>query len=378
MPSTVSALYVHVPFCRRRCAYCDFYSRVLDTGLVPSLVEALCFELRRHRELCDLRPATVFVGGGTPTVLPAGALAALLASCGTDVVRDGTLEFTVEANPATVTPEVARTLAGASVNRVSLGAQSFDNDELATLERLHTPGEVGATMRACREHGITRISLDLIFGIPGQTLASWRSSLQAAIALGPEHMSCYGLTYESGTPLHARREAGTVTPIDPDLEADMYEATIDDLAAAGYHHYEISNFAKPGAECRHNLVYWRNEPYVGVGPSAAGFVNGVRYQNVADVAEYVRRVTAGNSPREFEERLDDEQRAKETAMLALRLSDGIDRAGFAARFGHDPLAFFRDAVDKHVAAGLLEVTDTNIRLTRRGCLLADTVIVDFL
>lgn len=373
----VPALYVHVPFCRTRCGYCDFYSRVLDPAAVVPLVDALLAELRQAKLQRDLAFDTIFVGGGTPTVLPPSQLERLLQSCRRLIRSAGDVEFTVEANPATVDAETSHVLAAAGVNRVSIGAQSFDADELRVLERTHRPEQVGQTVAMCREHGLRRISLDLIFAIPGQTLSSWLATLRAAIALEPEHLSCYGLTYEAGTRLHAELEAGRVARVDHDLEADMYEATIDTLAAAGYQQYEISNFARPGAECRHNLTYWHNEPYLGIGPSAAGYVDGVRYKNVPDIADYVASIKAGRSPRCEEERLPPERAARETAMLALRLNEGLNRPRFADRFGQDPVAFFAAALAKHVADGLLEVTPTAIRLTRKGLLLANTVIADF-
>ena len=203
-------------------------------------------------------------------------------------------------------------------------------------------------------------------------------SVSAAIALEPEHLSCYCLAYEPGTHLHRQWQAGRIARVDPDLEADLYELTIDTLAAAGYQQYEISSFARPGAECRHNLTYWHNQPYLGIGPSAAGLVGGVRYKNVADTAEYVRAIRSGRSPRCEEERLTPKQRAGEMAMLALRLTEGLNRRGFAARFGQDPVDFFAHAAERHLRDGLLEVTATAIRLTRAGRLLADTVIADFL
>lgn len=377
MSSPCRSLYVHVPFCRRLCGYCDFYSQVLDPDTVGPLVDAVRSELTGATRGGGLTVDTIFVGGGTPTVLPADQLARLLAAlracaAGPDV------EFTVEANPATVTAEMANVLASAGVNRVSVGAQSFNPAELDVLDRTHRPEQVGETLATCRRAGIRRLSLDLIFGVPGQTLASWRESLQAALDLEPEHMSCYGLTYEPGTPLCERLDAGSVQRVDPDLEADMYETTIDVLAAAGLAQYEISNFARPGAECRHNLRYWHNEPYLGLGPAAAGFLNEVRYKNVADTAAYVAAIRAGRSPRAEEERLPPERRVRETAMLELRLTSGIDRRRFAARYKEDPVALFAAAIEPHRADGLLVVNETSIRLTRRGLLLADTVIADFL
>lgn len=381
-PAEVRALYVHVPFCRARCGYCDFYSELYRADAVQPLLNALSTELAGYASQRELALETVFIGGGTPTVLPAEALKQLLHIC-TIVARGRPSEFTVEANPATIDAQKAAVLVSAGVNRVSMGAQSFEPAELSVLERTHRPEQVPETIAICRSAGVRAVSLDLIFGIPGQSLQSWLFSLDQAIALEPEHISCYGLTYEPGTRLHAQAQARRVTPVDPDLEADMYEAAIDRLASAGFAQYEISNFARPGQQCRHNLTYWRNEPYLGVGPSAAGYLAGERYKNVADVAEYVRRIAAGADPREETERLPPEKCAGETVMLALRTVEGLSRARFAERFGQDPLTWFAQrnggsAIAQNVANGLLEVTPEAIRLTRRGMLVANDVMAEFL
>ena len=377
-PAPIQAVYLHVPFCRTLCGYCDFYSIVPAQCQISPLVDALIRELDQYASRHELAVATIFVGGGTPTTLPPAELRRLLARLRELPRGDVPLEFSVEANPATVTPEIAAVLAAEGVNRVSVGAQSFNHAELRVLERTHQPPQVAQTLAACRKAGLSRFSLDLIFAIPGQTLDSWLANLAAAITLDPGHLSCYSLTYEPGTRLHDQVQAGAVTPVDPDLDADMYEQTIDTLAAAGYEQYEISNFARPGAECRHNLAYWHNLPYLGIGPSAAGLVDGVRYKNIADVDEYTRGVLAGVSPRAEEERRTTEQRARETAMLELRLRAGINRAAFAERYGSDPVDFFAETVDRNVARGLIEVNETHVRLTRRGLLLGDTVMAEFL
>lgn len=377
-PSPCRSLYVHVPFCRRLCGYCDFYSRVLDPAAVAPLVDAVVQELAGYARRLAPRFDTIFVGGGTPTVLPPTELRRLLGALREYAAPADELEFTVEANPATVTDEVAATLVAAGVSRVSLGAQSFDVSELQALDRTHRPAEVGETIAKCRNVGIRQISLDLIFGIPGQTPASWLRTLQTALALQPDQLSCYGLTYEPGTPLCERLDAGLVQRVDADLEADMYEAALDVLPAAGYAQYEVSNFARLGAQCRHNLRYWHNEPYLGLGPAACGFIDEVRYKNVADTVAYVQAVQEGRSPRIEEERLLPDKRAGETAMLALRLAEGIDRRQFEQRFGQDPAVLFSRAIQQHGADGLLVVDEVSIRLTRAGLLVADTVVADFL
>ncbi|MCH8805556.1 MAG: radical SAM family heme chaperone HemW [Planctomycetes bacterium] len=374
----IRSLYVHVPFCHTLCGYCDFYSQVIDRRSVAPLVDALLLELQQLAAEHEIAIETLFVGGGTPTTLPPEELSRLLRALESLPRGEDTLEFTVEANPATVNSEIAGVLARHAVNRVSIGAQSFDPSELRVLERIHAPKQVVDTVAACRAAGIERINVDLIFGVPGQSLAAWESNLERVLELRTEHLSCYGLTYERGTPLFRQLQQGLVRRVDAEVEAEMYETTIDRLGAAGFGHYEISNFARPGRECRHNLRYWHNQTYAGIGPAAAGFVRGLRYKNVPDTAEYVRAIQAGRSPRIEHERLTLDRTARETAMLELRLIEGIDRRCFAERFGHDPMDLFRDAVAKHVELELLAVDEHALRLTRAGLLLADSVIADFL
>lgn len=397
MRPAIGSLYVHVPYCQTICGYCDFYSQVLDRSAATPLVDALRRELALLAETYTLRLDTIFVGGGTPTVLPPAELRRLLADL--RACREVESEFTVEANPATVTPEVAALLAEHGVNRVSVGAQSFDLAELRVLERLHQPSQVGETLRTLRAAGIDNINLDLIFAVPGQTLDGWRRNLDTALLLAPAHLSCYGLTYEPGTPLYEQWRSGQVQRADEELEADMFELTIDHLAAAGFEQYEISNFARPGSACRHNLVYWNNKPALGVGPSAAGFDGELRYRNVPDTAVYVRALqhepaeapgSPGRGglpilaapparwPRAEEERLTFDRAMRETAMLQLRLIAGIDRAAFHARFRHDPLELFPESGALLAADGLLDISAERVRLTRRGLLLANRVTAELL
>lgn len=383
----IRALYVHVPFCKNICGYCDFYKLGLNPAMVDPTVDALTAELDAAAQSHPLALRTIFFGGGTPTILPPDALDRLMHACAAHrdtraaAAADADLdawEFTVEANPATINDDLAARMRAAGVNRVSMGAQSFDRGELQFLDRTHNPAQVGESVATCRSHGIRAINVDLIFGVPGQSMASWRGSLEAAAALGVEHLSTYALTYEHGTVLHRRLHAGRFRAMENDDEAALYEQTMSDLDAAGYRQYEISNFARAGFECRHNMVYWRNEPHLSIGPSACGLVDGVRYKNAPDLKAYVEAIAAGRSPRVDEERLDREAQARETAMLALRLTRGLDRAAFEQRFARDPAKFFAEPIARHSADGLLELTNDALRLTRAGRLLADTVIADFL
>jgi len=377
-PEPCRSLYVHVPFCGSLCNYCDFYSVVLEPVLVAPLVDAALREVAAYARIRALDLDTFYIGGGTPTVLPLAELERLLTGVRAYASTTAEPEFTVEANPATVTAEVAGVLAACGVNRVSLGAQSFQPDELRTLSRRHQPEDVAATAATLRRHGLARLNLDLIFGIPGQTLERWERNLHTALQLAPDHLSCYGLTCDADTPLGRRLERGELQPVGEDLEADMYELAVDLLPTVGLLQYEISNFARPGCECRHNLRYWHNEPYLGIGPGASGYIDGVRYRNVADIRAYIERVSRGDSPWAEHERLPPDGRARETAMLELRLTSGIDRTRFAERFGADPAAVFADAVERHARAGLLVVDERTIQLTPAGRLVANRVMADFL
>lgn len=374
-------LYVHIPYCVSKCGYCDFYSVEIAGRDVGPLVEALVTELRgRVSRLAGSsdRIETVFMGGGTPTTLPLPQLRFIMAALA-DVLGDHQcLEFTVEANPGTVDPQRLEILVAAGVNRLSLGGQSFLPSELLWLERDHSPDEIAPAVALARTHGIERINLDLIFGIGGQTMATWDTSLSRALDLGVDHLACYGLTYEPGTRLDAMRRRGEVTPCDEELEADMYLHAIDRLAAAGYEQYEISNFAQPGQRCQHNLIYWLNEPYIGVGPSAAGYRDGTRYKNIASIREYTDRIGRTGEAVAETERLDAIGRAGETIMLQLRMTDGICIDRFVQHTGVDPRLALAEPLARMEREGLVTSTADSIRLTRHGLLVADAIIADLL
>lgn len=391
MSAPVESLYVHVPFCRNICGYCDFYKVPLQAELAGVTVDALLAELERLADRHPLALRTIFFGGGTPTELPSRELERLVRACAAHrasappsrrrtPVPAGldSWEFTLEANPATITVENAGILAAAEVNRISMGAHSFNPDELRFLDRKHRPEQIGESVAICRSAGIAAVNLDLIFGVPGQTRDTWIASLREAISLGADHLSCYALTYEHGTTLYRRLQTGRVLQMDNELEAELYELTMDYLEAAGLRQYEISNYARPGFECRHNIVYWLNQPCAAIGPSACGYIDGLRYKNVPDLRQYIDLVRAGRPPRALEERLDADAAARETAMLALRLNRGLDRAAFRARFGVDAQALFEPALRPHVECGLVEIDADGIRLTRAGRLVADSVLVDLM
>jgi oxygen-independent coproporphyrinogen-3 oxidase len=370
-----NAAYVHVPFCAHHCGYCDFAVTAGQDHLIDLYLEAVGEELRA---LGESRPvSTIFVGGGTPTHLSATQLDRLFQSLNRWFPREGRGEVSVESTPDSLTPEKLSVLTSHGVTRVSVGVQSFHAASLTSLDRLHRTSHIEPAVNAVRGAGL-ELSLDLIFAAPGSTIQTWADDLTAAIRLNPDHISTYGLTYEKGTPLWKQRRAGAVVPLPEDDELAMYELSIDTLAAAGYEHYEVSNFAKPGKRCRHNETYWANEAYFGVGVGAARYVNGVRELNVRNTNDYIRRVLSGESPTFQSERLDERERAFETLGTQLRRADGIGRARFREQTGFSLDDLVGERVRSLLGHGLLTDDGDRVRLTRRGFCLADGVVVELM
>jgi len=373
-----AGLYVHVPFCQAKCGYCDFFSVPLEKFDTLQLTEALVSELNLRQHTVSPSIQTTFVGGGTPTVLPLNDLKLLFGALGETARKNAVVEFTTEANPATLDAERTALLVETGVNRISLGAQSFNHDELNTLQRRHDPEDIKSSIEQIRSHGVSNINLDLIFGIPNQSLSSWRESLLRAIDLDVDHMSCYGLTYESDTPLSRQRQQGLIEACDNELEADMYLMCIDLLEENGFSQYEISNFAQPGCECLHNLIYWNNWPYLGIGPSASSYLSGTRFSNTSDMVSYKEDICNGRPAWREKEKLTGLNLAGETAMMQLRMNRGINITQFQAQVGLNPLEVFIPALSPHVDHGDVEIESDSIRLTRSGRLIADRIIRDLL
>jgi len=377
------ALYVHVPWCRRICPYCDFNVHAAATPPEDEYVAALVAEMEAHArdERWSGRDAkSVYVGGGTPSLFSPGAIGRMLAA----VVRvfgivDGA-EITLEANPGTVDRGVLGGYRAAGVNRLSVGAQSFDPRHLRTLGRDHGPDDTRAAVEAARDAGFANVSLDLIFAVPGETAADWERDLAATIALAPEHVSAYALTYEERTPFHAWRAAGRLQPVDDDTEATMADAAETVLAAAGYARYEISSYARAGFAARHNASYWDGSDYLGVGAGAHGFSRrprpGRRWVNERLPARYLAAVATSGTAVVGEERLTEAQARAEFCFSGLRRTIGIDAAAFSARFGVDLAAAFPHLAGL-VADGLVEMGGGRVRLTERGRRFADTVAASF-
>lgn len=370
-------LYVHVPFCFHKCHYCDFYSFVDREGrtgdYLARLAHDVTWALERTAGVID----TVFIGGGTPTLLTAEELAQLVAEIRRFPLA-ADVEWTVEANPETIDLAKAHVLAAAGVNRVSIGAQSFDARHLKTLERWHDPANVARAAGFLRDAGLTNFNLDLIFGIPGQTLADWRADLERALEIGPEHLSCYGLTYEANTAMTKRLERGEFEPCDDGLEAEMYEWTVETLRAAGFARYEVSNFARPGRECRHNLVYWRNESWWALGPSASGSIAGTRFKVMPRLGDWLARGEGQTAPVVDVEGPDVARNTSEALMLGLRLAEGVSLELETRAVKLEPAR--GRVIAEAIAGGLLERDKIagRLRFTARGMILANEVLVQLI
>ncbi len=377
----VESLYVHIPFCASKCHYCDFFSLAGHLDQADAFLDAMGREF--NLQLAHFgrpAPSTIFIGGGTPTLLAPVALERLMRMVRDFINTDRLMEYTVEANPNTFDAERADVLRQGGVNRMSFGAQSFSPAELAVLQRDHHPQSVPVAMDIARRAGIDNINLDLIFGIPGQTLAAWDRNLARAIELNTTHLSCYGLMYEPNTPMTARMKRGEVVPADDDLEIAMLAHTRARLAKAGFIRYEISNYALPGKSCRHNINYWQARNHLAVGPSAAGYHSGFRWKNVPSLTRYMDALNSEHPevPITEMEHLTGLARWGELAILQLRLDEGIVPRTFQRRTGVDVMEILGKIVPRYVGMGLLTLSNGAIALTEAGVAVSDTIFADVL
>lgn len=394
LPRSLS-LYVHIPFCETKCPYCDFNTYAGIEHMMPAYVEALAAEIEQWGELLG-RPAvtTLFLGGGTPSYLPAHDLDAVLTAVRRAFKVTPDAEATMEANPGDLLGDAPLSLARLGFNRLSVGVQSLDDGLLRLLGRRHTAQDVADAFRAVRLAGFDNVNLDLMYGLPLQSMAQWRETLGGVLAMKPEHLSLYCLTLEDGTPMEQQVRVGALPEPDADLAADMYLLAEELLAREEYRHYEISNWAREGLESRHNLTYWRNGPYLGVGPGAHSYLGRWRFHNLASPREYVRRMTEAapveGAPDALSEatirripvvggveRVDVSLEMAETMMMGLRLDEGVELATFEVRFGRSLDAAFGEQLAELTGLGLLERDDGVIRLTARGRLLGNEVFMRF-
>lgn len=377
-PGAISSLYVHVPFCFHKCHYCDFYSITRQSpDRMERFVDLTLAELDLWLEAGTQRiaPRTVFFGGGTPSLLPIEAMRRLLDGLRARLDFSQLNEWTVEVNPATADAKFLAMLRAAGVDRISLGAQSFVESELATLERHHVPDDVERSIAMARDAGFERLNIDLIYAIPGQTLETWQRSLDRATAMHLEHYACYNLTYEPNTPMAVKQRLGRLETIDESIELQMLQRARSHMAAHGRPAYEISNYGTP---CRHNLAYWTGDDYLGLGPSAASHVRGTRFKNRPHLGEWERAIDSKTLPAIDVEHLSRADREGETMMLGLRLAAGVDRRAFAARFGEPVEARFGDELRRLAGLGLIELTPHAVRLTPAGIPVADAIAAEFL
>lgn len=367
--------YIHVPFCQHRCGYCNFTLIANRDDLIDKYLRAILLELQTLGKPHAVE--TLFIGGGTPTYLPPERLQQLL-----DLVRDWFPldtggEFSVEANPHDVTDRTADILSQAGVTRVSLGVQSFTASKLRALERTHAESDIARSLFLLKKHKID-ISLDLIFGAPEETLEIWKYDLQRALHLDPDHISTYGLTYEKGALFYNRLLRGNVRPVTEIQELQMYEFAIDRLERAGFDHYEISNFSRPGYRCRHNEGYWKLNSHFAIGPGASRFINGTRETNHRSTTTYIKRLLSGASPVAFRENLSPEAAAREAVVFGLRRIEGISLTAFRASTGFDIPTLLDKSLNRFLTQGLLSLEQNQLKLTRKGLVISDSLWPEFL
>jgi oxygen-independent coproporphyrinogen III oxidase len=384
----VASLYIHIPFCEHKCIYCDFYSIVPVESEFPSLkgrfLSALKTEIElRAKDQCFHEPyETIFFGGGTPSLLAPSEIEKILNLLVSSFAIKTNAEITLETNPGTVDKEKLLAFRSAGINRISMGIQSFNDEDLKFLTRIHTASEAKQCVRDCFAAEFENVSFDLIFSLPNQTLAKWKSNLEQAVELQPGHISCYSLIVEPETPLFRMIQSNQVTPIDTERDADLYEFTIDFLTSHDYEQYEVSNFAKstvagkPNYKCLHNLNYWNHSHYLGIGPSAHSFWKNERWWNISDLTAYIEQLDKHTFPILGGEHLTDTQLMEETIYLGLR-SEGIDLEEFQRRFSRDLASENASVISKLIQQGSARLESGRIRLTAKGYVLCDEICQTF-
>ncbi len=381
----MAGLYIHIPFCKSRCIYCAFYSTTLS-GLQDDYVDALCREMDTH-PFFGGGCRSVYIGGGTPSQLSPTLLRRLLLYIYKVYRVADDAEVTIECNPDDVTPEYAKAIGRLPINRVSLGAQTFNDERLRWLHRRHNARQVAEAIRLLREAGIRNISIDLMFGFPGESLSDWQDDIRQAIALDVEHISAYSLMVEEGTVLYdlmskggerGARSENCLVGEDDEHSRRMYETLIDQLTQAGYEHYEISNFARPGHRSRHNSSYWDATPYLGIGAAAHSYDGEHRWWNKSDLKQYIADIQSGKSPVEETEALDQETKYNDLITTALRTADGIHLERMLSAFGKAYADYLMANAAPHIRRDMLAITDGRLHLTRRGLFVSDDIMSDLI
>lgn len=375
MSKKPTSAYVHIPFCTQICYYCDFSKVFIKNQPVDDYLQALIREFK-HYDIHDLR--TLYIGGGTPTAITADQLDYLLTNLEAELNLDMLEEFTIEANPGDLTPEKIQVLRKSAVNRVSLGVQTFFDKQLKQIGRSHNEAQIYESIDALKEADLTNISIDLIYALPNQTMEQVQENVRKALALDIPHLSLYSLILENHTVFMNKQRRGRLHLPSEDIEADMFTYIIDELEKNGFEHYEISNFTKPGFESRHNLMYWDNVEYYGVGAGASGYLNGVRYRNRGPIQHYLKAIREEGHSRLGEDILTKEEMMEEEFFLGLRKKTGVSISHFEAKFGVSFTERYAEIVDALVEKGLLKHEGDTIRMTKKGLFLGDTVAESFI
>jgi len=371
-------LYIHIPFCKSKCYYCDFFSFAGREDAIYPYFQALKNEIESYKGVLEnYRIGTVFIGGGTPSVVNAIYIRELINNIRMHFNIDPGAEISIEANPGTLSFDKLAAYLDAGVNRLSIGMQAWQDRLLESIGRIHRSGEFVENFKLARKAGFTNINVDLIFGLPGQTFDDWAETINSVIELDPSHISCYSLKIEDGTVFGDMLREGKLKPIEDELDRQMYHFAIERLAEHGFLHYEISNFSKPGFECRHNLVYWEGRQYIGLGAGAHSYFNGKRYNNVCDLDSYINCGARMQFHKENIEEIDINEQISEYIILGLRLIRGVSADKFKLKFGRDIFDLFGEQIDNLISRGLLEFKDGTLRLTKSGLDLANQVFIEF-
>ena len=373
----MAGIYIHIPFCKQRCSYCAFYSTTLY-NIRERYVDALCKEIAQRKEYAGCTTIeTIYLGGGTPSTLTMEQLQKICCTIYSTHNVSPTAEVTIECNPDDLTPDFLAQLKQLPFNRISMGVQSFNDAQLKRLGRRHNADKARQAVDNARTAGYDNISIDLIFALPGSTITEWEHDLDSAIALSPDHLSAYNLTYEEGTPLHRALERGDFAELSEEENIEQFQLLIAKLKEAGYRHYEISNFALPGRESRHNSSYWNDTPYIGCGAAAHSYDGTSRQWNIADIQEYIKGIEEGNPNFEIEQ-LTEEERYNDTILTRLRTAKGIPLEWMKEKFSARLNSYMRHVADKEIALGNLKEVDGHLSLTEKGIFISDAVIREFI
>ena len=375
-----AGLYIHIPFCYSKCPYCDFFSIVSDNKLIKkNYLNALKKEIEIYsKKFPKIRIQSIYLGGGTPTVLSGQQITEIIALCFSHFKINRDIEITIESNPATLDSKKAVSLLRAGINRLSLGAQSFNNRLLKRIGRIHSKQGILHSYKIARAMGFKNMNIDLMFGLPGQTLKQFKKSLKEVVQLCPEHVSLYALFIEPGTTFDNLLKGGALKIPSDDIVYDMYQKAIDFLGEHGYDHYEISNFALPGKRCLHNLIYWKNQSYLGLGTSSTSYINNKRFKNYSDLSQYIYLLEHHILPIESKEVLPLKEEMAETVILHLRMMDGLSKHDFMSRFNKPVEAVFSEQLKQLKKQGLLDASESNYFLTKKGIPLSNIAFREFL